>query len=84
MVEDPETLFDLLRYKLPRRARRRTADRFRLRDRYHGKGQGQYRYVGHYAWVRRLERDWTFYRAKTHPDTGYGVAYVRNPKLCEM
>lgn len=61
------------------RQRRRLNWKYKLRDRYHGKPQGQYRYVGHWAWVRRLEPDFTFSRRKSHPETGYGVSYEPNP-----
>jgi hypothetical protein len=75
-----EHLLDYLRVKIPRRLRRRTAWKFRKRDRAHGR----YWKHSHQAFVRRIERDYTFNRCKTHPDTGYGVAYAHNPAVNEM
>lgn len=60
--------------KPQRRTRRRTNRKYRGRDHSHG------RYWQH----RYFERDWRYFRAKTHTDTGYGVAYIRNPALNDM
>ena len=51
-----------------------------MNRKYKGRDHSHGRYWQH----RYFERDYHFFRAKTHTDTGYGVAYIRNPKLDEM
>lgn len=49
--------------------------KYKYKDRWHGKS---WKFIPRW-YVRRIEPDWTFNRRKSAPETGYGVAYEKNP-----